>query len=305
MEPSKVGLSITDMLSHQARFKAWVPFFRITLDDSLRYKPGFYSSIDTGRFIVPVADKLFTVPEMADTIFQILDTTPLTNKKEYLYSDMPFYYFMQLIENLKNREIDFLADSLLFQPMGIENLKYYPSKYYDLNRIVPTENDTVFRKQIVQGYVHDQGAALLGGKCGHAGLFGNAHELAKMGQLFLNKGEYGGKKLFEQSTIEYFTKAHFLKNNNRRGLGFDKPEPRKKVIGPAFDGISLNSFGHTGFTGTYFWVDPDEQIVYVFLSNRTFPDAKNSKLTKNNIRTKVHQLFYDAFKDFPGIISEK
>jgi beta-glucosidase-like glycosyl hydrolase/CubicO group peptidase (beta-lactamase class C family) len=305
MNPDKVDLSITDMLAHQARFKAWVPFFKITLDDSLNYKEGFYSTTDTGRFVVPVAKNLFTTPEMADTIFHILDTSPLVKKKEYLYSDMPFYYFMQMIENIENKEIDFLADSLFFQPLGIENLKYYPTRHYSLDRIVPTENDTVFRKQIVHGYVHDQGAALLGGKCGHAGLFGNAAELAKIGQMYLNKGEYGGKNYFEKATVEHFTKAHFLKFNNRRGLGFDKPEPRKKVIGPAFDGISLNSFGHTGFTGTYLWVDPDEQIVYVFLSNRTYPDAKNSKLSKNNIRTRIHKLFYEAFIENVGVVSKK
>ncbi len=305
MDPDKVDLSISDMLAHQARFKAWVPFFRLTLDDSLRYKPGFYSTIDTGRFVVPVASNLFTIPEMADTIFHVLDTTPLNNKSEYVYSDMPFYYFMQLIENIKNNQIDFLADSLFFRPLGISDLKYYPSRYYDLKRIAPTEIDTVFRKQIIRGFVHDQGAALLGGKCGHAGLFGNAMELAKIGQMYLFGGEYGGNRLFEQSTIEHFTTAHYLKNNNRRGLGFDKPEPRNNVIGPTFDGISMNSFGHTGFTGTYFWVDPDEQIVYVFLSNRTFPDARNPKLTKNNIRTKVHRLFYDALRNNTAILSGK
>ncbi len=291
----KIEIPIIDMLTHQAKFKAWIPFYKLTLDDSLNYKPGYYSKCDTGHYIVPVAKNLFTIPEMADTIFHILDTTPLNNKKEYLYSDIPFYHFMHLIEYVENKEIDMLADSLFYKPLALRNLKFYPLKYFDIDRIVPTENDTVFRKQLIQGFVHDQGAALLGGKCGHAGLFGNATDMATFGQMLLNNGNYGNKRYFNKTTIEYFTTAHFAKTGNRRGLGFDKPEFTKKKTGPTFSDISLDSYGHTGFTGTYFWVDPSEEIVYVFLSNRIYPDAKNNKLSKYNIRTKVHNMFYKSF----------
>ncbi|HOG19166.1 MAG TPA: serine hydrolase, partial [Salinivirgaceae bacterium] len=162
-------------------------------------------------------------------------------------------------------------------------------------RIAPTENDTIFRKQLIHGYVHDQGAALLGGKSGHAGLFGNALEIAIFGQMLLNNGEYGNKKYFDKKTIDLFTTAHFTKDKNRRGLGFDKPDINKSTLGPTFSKISQSSFGHTGFTGTYLWIDPEEQIVYVFLSNRIYPDASNKKLSKYNIRTRVHSKFYEAF----------
>lgn len=295
LQPDKVDLKMIDMLSHQARFKPWFPFYKIALDDSLHYKPNFFSSIAKDRFVIPIATNLFTTPEMADSIFQILDTLPLYDKKEYLYSDMPYYYFMQLIESMQGLEIDELADSIFYKPLGISDLKYHPLRYFDINRIPPTENDTIFRKQIIHGYVHDQGAALLGGKCGHAGLFGNTLEISKIGQMLLNNGTYGNVKYFNKSTIEYFTTAHFRNKDNRRGLGFDKPEPRKKYIGPTFDNISLSSYGHTGFTGTYIWIDPEENILFVFLSNRTYPDASNSKLSKNDIRTRIHKLFYNAF----------
>jgi len=295
LEPDKLDIPIIDMLAHQAKFKPWIPFYRLTLDDSLNYKPGYYSTIDTGNFFIPVAKNLFTIPEIADTIFHILDTTPLNPKKEYLYSDIPFYHFMHLIEYIENKEIDELIDSLFYKPLSLNNLMYYPSKYFEIDRIAPTENDTIFRKQLIHGYVHDQGAALLGGKSGHAGLFGNALEIAIFGQMLLNNGEYGNKKYFDKKTIDLFTTAHFTKDKNRRGLGFDKPDINKSTLGPTFSKISQSSFGHTGFTGTYLWIDPEEQIVYVFLSNRIYPDASNKKLSKYNIRTRVHSKFYEAF----------
>ena len=295
LEPDKLDIPIIDMLAHQAKFKPWIPFYRLTLDDSLNYKPGYYSTIDTGNFFIPVAKNLFTIPEIADTIFHILDTTPLNPKKEYLYSDIPFYHFMHLIEYIEYKEIDELIDSLFYKPLSLNNLKFYPSKHFDIDRIVPTENDTIFRKQLIHGYVHDQGAALLGGKSGHAGLFGNATEVAIFGQMLLNKGEYGNRHYFDKSTVDFFTTAHFANDNNRRGLGFDKPEIKKNTLGPTFNEISQSSYGHTGFTGTYFWIDPEKQIIYVFLSNRIYPDANNKKLSKYNIRTRVHSKFYEAF----------
>jgi len=162
--------------------------------------------------------------------------------------------------------------------------------------IAPTENDKIFRKQIIQGYVHDPGAAMLGGVAGHAGLFSNANDLAKIMQMYLNKGNYGGEQYVSSATINYFSSCVSCADGNRRGLGFDKPEPDKSKEGPTCSSASLSSFGHTGFTGTYAWCDPENGLLYIFLSNRVYPDAENKKLSKLNTRTNIHQVFYDAIK---------
>lgn len=296
IKPEKSDITIYDMLTHQAGFKAWIPFYKQMLDDSLQYKPEYYSTTDTGRYIIPIAHNLFTTPETTDTIYNIIDTTPLNPNKDYLYSDISFYYLTNIIEQIENKEIDYLIDSILYKPLGIDKLKYQPLKHFDISSIVPTEHDTVFRKQLIHGYVHDQGCALMGGKCGHAGLFGNATDIAKFGQMLLNKGSYGNKHYFDKSTVDYFTSTN-NPENNRRGLGFDKPERRKNIQGPTFNEIPAASYGHSGFTGTYLWIDPCSQIVYVFLSNRIYPDAGNNKLVRQNIRTRIHKILYDALNE--------
>jgi CubicO group peptidase (beta-lactamase class C family) len=171
---------------------------------------------------------------------------------------------------------------------------YLPLQRFPKKRIAPTENDIIFRKQIVQGYVHDPGAAMLGGIAGHAGIFSNANDLAKLMQLYLNKGNYGGEQYITSATLNYFSSCIACAEGNRRGLGFDKPEPDTNKEGPTCASASLSSFGHTGFTGTYVWADPDNELVYIFLSNRVYPDAENKKLSKLNTRTNIHQVFYDA-----------
>ena len=161
---------------------------------------------------------------------------------------------------------------------------------------MPSENDNIFRHQVVKGYVNDQGAAMLGGVSGHAGLFSNATDLSKLGQLFLNKGTYGDEYYFSPKTIDVFNKAYYKRKDNRRALGFDKPALVKGDVGPTCESASQQSFGHSGFTGAYMWVDPKNSSVYVFLSNRTYPNQDNNKLVKMDIRTNIHQVFYDAFE---------
>ena len=175
----------------------------------------------------------------------------------------------------------------------MENLSYVPLQNIKIDRIVPTEYDYTFRSQLVKGYVHDMGAAMLGGVGGHAGLFSNANDLAKLMQMYLNGGIYADERYINSSTMDIFTKAHFSENNNRRGLGFDKPEPIKG--GPTCSEVSLSSFGHTGFTGTIAWADPETELVYIFLSNRIHPDADNLKLLKMNVRTEIMKEIYKNF----------
>lgn len=179
--------------------------------------------------------------------------------------------------------------------MGIQNLYFLPREHTALSKIVPTENDELWREQLIHGYVHDQGAAMLGGIAGHAGLFGNAESVAQMMQMYLNEGYYGGKNYFLPRTLHTFNKCYYCDEDVRRGLGFDKPQLDE--VGPTCGCLSMTSFGHSGFTGTYAWVDPATDISYVFLSNRIYPDATNRKLISEDIRTKIQQFIYDALLD--------
>ena len=181
-----------------------------------------------------------------------------------------------------------------YHPLGLHNSGFKPRDRFDLRRIIPTENDTAFRRQLVHGDVHDPAAAMLGGVSGNAGLFSNANDLAVIMQLYLNKGIYGGRQYFKQATVNLFTKQQYP--GNRRGLLFDKPEPDSTKAGPTCPGASLKTFGHQGFTGTCAWADPQYNLIYIFLSNRVNPDASNEKFVKMNVRTDIQQVIYDAIE---------
>jgi CubicO group peptidase (beta-lactamase class C family) len=185
-----------------------------------------------------------------------------------------------------------LTQDRFYKPLGANNTTYLPLKKFPKDKIVPTENDQIWRHQLLQGDVHDQGAALLGGIGGQAGLFSNANDVAKIMQMYLNGGEYGGKQYLEQETIDKFNTCYFCESNVRRGVGFDKPQLDE--YGPTCGCVSMTSFGHSGFTGTLTWADPAEEIVYVFLSNRVHPSAENKKLIRSGIRTKIQKLIYEA-----------
>jgi len=190
---------------------------------------------------------------------------------------------------------DYVAKT--YSKLGMTTTGYLPREKFSLDRIPPTENDTVFRKQIIHGDVHDPGAAMLGGVGGHAGIFSNANDLAKLMQMYMQKGVYGGDRYISDSTLNEFIKCQYCyeEKENRRAAGFDKPFLQGHG-GPTCDGISQNSFGHSGFTGTLAWADPDEEVVYIFLSNRVYPSAENGKLLKMDIRTNIQQVIYDAIK---------
>lgn len=182
-----------------------------------------------------------------------------------------------------------------YSPLGLTTMGYKTRYRFSLTRIAPTEYDVKFRKQLLRGDVHDQGAAMLGGVGGHAGIFANANDLAILMQLYLQKGEYGGKRYFDSLTVKTFTSCPFYPTN-RRGIGFDKPEMNPKKESPVCGSASAQSFGHTGFTGTMVWADPKTGLVYVFLSNRVYPDADVNRLAKLGIRTKIQELIYESFK---------
>lgn len=290
---NKANIRLQDMLLHYGRLKAWLPFYVPTIDRSTR-KPSirYYRENPEENFNIQVANEMFIRNDIRDSIMDIIRKSDLEKQTGYKYSDLPFYIMKYFIEDHHNSSLDYIASAEFYQPLGANYTTYVPLHKFQLDQIVPTEEDKLWRRQLVHGYVHDQGAAMQGGIGGHAGLFSNANDVAKIMQLYLNGGQYGGKRYLEQETVEKFNTCYYCKNNVRRGVGFDKPQLGKS--GPTCGCVSLSSFGHSGFTGTFAWADPEEEIVYVFLSNRTFPDVDNRRLIKENIREKIQQVIYDS-----------
>ncbi len=287
------NLIIKDVLTHQAGLVPWIPFFFKTLDDG---KPSYkiYSKLPSSIHQNRVAEDLYILNSYRDSIFKRILDTKILERKKYKYSDLGYYFLNEIIETItKENQNEYIEK--IYHQLGLENIGYHPRKKWDINRIPPTENDTLFRHQLIHADVHDQGAAILGGVGGHAGVFSNANDLAVIMQLFLNKGTYGGDTLINPEVIEKYTSSPFHhSNNNRRGIAFDKPV-RDGAGGPTcFECASYSSFGHSGFTGNLTWADPESGILYVFLSNRVHPNAENHKLIKMNVRTEIMKIITDA-----------
>ena len=210
-----------------------------------------------------------------------------------MYSDLPYYFLKTYLENKYNQSLDYQIKNKLLLDLGANYTTYNPTEYYSKNKIVPSEIDNYFRNDTLTGFVHDMGAAMQGGIGGHAGLFSNSNDVAKIMQMYLQGGYYGGKMFFSNSTINNFNTCYYCTDGNRRGLGFDKPQLDDSS--PTCGCVPMSSFGHSGFTGTYVWADPENKIVYVFLSNRTFPTMGNKMLSQYNIRTEVQRVIYESF----------
>jgi CubicO group peptidase (beta-lactamase class C family) len=226
-----------------------------------------------------------------DSIYNRIGRQELKSNR-YRYSDVAYYILKKYIEDSQNTRLDKLTEDFLYKPIGATSTSYNPLNKFPLNRIVPSEEDNYYRYQIIQGYVHDMGAAMQGGVGGHAGLFSNANDVAKIMQMFLQGGFYGGQRFLDERTVEKFNKCYFCDKDVRRGVGFDKPQLKEK--GPTCGCVSRKSFGHSGFTGTYTWADPEEELVYVFLSNRTYPSATNTLLIRSGLRTRIQRAIYDS-----------
>lgn len=290
----KMNINLREMLTHQAGMKDWIPFFLKTLNKG-EYKPGIYSKYKNNEFPYRVAEKLFINKNYPDTIWKRIIESPLSDKREYKYSDLDLLFMWRIVERETKMPMNEYLQKNFYSPLGLPTMGFRPRERFPLSRIVPTEYDVKFRKQLVHGDVHDPGAAMLGGVAGHAGLFSDANDLGVMMQLFLQKGEYGGKRYIDTATVSEFTKCQFCVDN-RRGLGFDKPETDPKKDSPVCDCVSYLSFGHQGFTGTITWADPDKQLVYVLLTNRVYPDADNQKITKLGVRSALLRVVYGAMK---------
>ena len=233
-------------------------------------------------------------------MWQQVAATPVNKSGKYVYSDLGLLIMAKIAERLEEQPLDVFVRQHFYAPLGLATMGYNPRTRFTLDRIVPTENDRVFRKQLIHGDVHDPAAAMFGGVSGHAGIFSDANDLAILMQMFLQGGEYAGKRYIKKETLNEFTRQQYFENENRRGIIFDKPEIDISKNGPTAKSASHKTFGHTGFTGTCVWADPESNLIYIFLSNRVNPDASNHKLVNMDVRTKIHQAIYDAMK---GIVN--
>ncbi len=295
---NKEDLILREIFAHQAGLKPWIPFYQETIKPET-YKD-YYSSKRSFNYPLVVADGMFAKRSMRDTILARILASPLLKTKKYKYSDLGYYLLMQIIEDIEGEKLEYLVKKDFYNSIGAYTMTYKPRDFFGKGIMVPTENDKIFRKQTLKGNVHDQGAAMLGGVAGHAGLFSNANDLAKMMQMYMSYGEYGGERYFDSVTVQEFIRCQYCKTKNRRGIGFDKPQ--LEGPGPASDLASRSSFGHSGFTGTLAWADPEEDLVYIFLSNRVFPDAENRKLLSLSTRTRIQDAIYEAIKNEKSII---
>ena len=293
---NKDTLELIPVLSHYAQLKPWIPFYLSTMDKNGNLLPQYYRKKPEPGYTLKVAENLYLIDSYPDTIWTKIKESPLRKKKEYKYSGLFFYLWKKFMLDSLHTDLDRYNDSVFYRPMGARSLTYNAWEKFPRDKIVPTEIDNYWRHQELRGYVHDMGAAMLDGVNGNAGLFGNAEDLAKMMQMFLQKGYYGGRQYISDTTVERFTRRHFEKDSVRRGLGWDKPQFKGRP-GPTFEEISPSSYGHQGFTGTMVWGDPEEQIVYIFLSNRTYPSMNNRLLYELNIRSEVQRLIYLSLSD--------
>ncbi len=299
---NKENMLVRDILMHQAGLIAFQDHWTKTRTKA-GPSPAYYSRTPDEQHQLEVAPGLYGVTSLRDSLWnwtiqsRLLRKPARQEKHNFEYSDLSFYMLKQLAERLLNQPIEQFLTQNFYEPLGLDELTFNPLCRFGENCIAPTEKDNYFRNVLVRGTVHDQGAALQGGVAGHAGLFGTANDLAVLMQMNLQKGYYGGRRYFQETTLPVFVKSY--NKGNRRGLGWDRPRPEGG--GHVSDFASRNCFGHTGFTGTCVWVDPDENIVYVFLSNRVYPSAGNTKLADYQVRRKIQDVVYKSIINFQAI----
>lgn len=289
----KAQLKVKDLLTHQAGLKSWIPFYRYTLQSESKKPLAYYYGKDsTNKYFIPIAKNMYGNQKMIDTVWNVILKSPLENKGKYVYSDLDLLFLEKIVEEVTGMPLDVYVYKNFYKPMNLKNIMYNPWKKGLTARCVPTEKDNYFRYQLVKGYVHDQGAAMMGGVAGHAGLFSNAMDVAAIMQMLLDGGVYNGKRYFKAETVKLFT--GYRSSISRRGYGFDKPDKKVGKGGPASEICTKSTFGHQGFTGTCAWADPGTGIVFVLLANRVYPSAENKTFNRLNVRTDAQYLVYKA-----------
>lgn len=289
----KQNISIRNLLLHQAGLKTWIPFYKETLDPATgNLSKELYHTTASEDYSIPVAKNLYLRSDYTDTIWKRILDQPLEIVGKYNYSDLDFYFLQKVVEEITGRSLNAYVQSTFYTPMGLKNIGYNPLKKFSPNQIAPTENDLLFRHQQIKGYVHDQGAAMLGGVAGHAGIFATADDVAAIFSMLQNNGVYNGKRYLNETAVSKFTAYNAA--GSRRGLGFDKASNERNDAGPCGERCSGYTFGHQGFTGTCAWADPANGIVFVFLSNRVCPSAENGAINRLSVRTVAQDYIYEA-----------
>ncbi len=295
---NKSEIVVRDVLAHQASLIPYISYWKNTIRKNGKFKWHTLKRDSSLLFPVKVNNKLYLHKNYLNKIYRAIRKSPIRENNDYTYSGLSFILYPKIIENLTGISYETYLKRNFYRPLGAFTLTYNPANHFPLARIIPTEYDDFFRTEQIHGYVHDEAAAMMGGISGNAGLFGTANDLAKLMQMYLNMGVYGGKRFISEDTLKEFTRYQFADNKNRRGLGFDKPLLENQKLNPdeIYPTISASSgsFGHSGFTGTFTWVDPEKELLYVFFSNRVYPTRENQKIYDLNIRTSILQVLYDA-----------
>lgn len=292
---NKEYLLIKDVMTHHAGLRAWIPFYEETLlkvHNRSFPSPKIYSPVRRGLFTVKVIDSLYMNRKYKDVIWDEIIKSDLPNKGQYKYSDLGFYMLAEIINRISGKSINQFVNNNFYNPLGLQTMTFLPLNKFKKNHIVPTEIDNYFRMKKVQGYVHDMGAAMMGGVSGHAGLFSNSLDLAVILQMLLNDGTYGGKQFLNPETVRLFTSR--CPGCKRRAIGFDMSLLDKKAVSNTSKLSSEANFGHTGFTGTCMWADPENNLVYIFLSNRTYPTMQNRRLIREDYRERIQTAIYES-----------
>ncbi len=297
----KAWLTLREALAHQGKLQAWIPFWKETKKDDGEFRRLTFKNEPSKRYPIRVCDSLWIHRTYTKKIFQAIEEAPLREKREYLYSGLPSYLYPTIIERMTGRSYEEYLYNTYYRKLGAWTLVYNPLRFFPLERIVPTEKDDFFRDEQLRGYVHDEGASMMGGISGNAGLFSTAQDLAKLHQMYLWKGSYGGEEFIKKEIVEEFIRYQYPDEGSRRGLGFDKPLLNNKELEPseaypAFS-ASASSFGHSGYTGTLVWADPETGLLYVFLSNRVYPTRENSTLYDLNIRSNILEALYQGIQE--------
>src|SRR5690625_3925614 len=282
----KGELTLREVLAHQSGLPPWIGFYKESVNvQNARLYLDYYSRKQDEEHPIKVTDNIYIIGSIRDTIMTDVLYAPLSNKS-YKYSDLGYYLFQDYLEKKYENSLDILVSNEFFKPMNLKTTTYTPRDKFPLEKIVPTSKDKIYRNQLLHGFVQDEGAAMMGGVAAHAGLFSSAQDIARLMQMYLNGGEYGGIQFFKPESLSQFTQKQF--NNNHRGAGFDKPRNNSN------NGPSVNSYGHYGFTGTMAWNDPDHELIYVILTNRIHPDVDNRKLQTQKVRENIQLKLYEA-----------
>jgi len=317
---NKANITIRELLFHESGIVPFIPYYTSAIEKNSYTGPLFGNKSETYRayyagawgrtdyrfrsdlisnqlsetFSMPVAKDMYASKKMHDVLLKDIIDTKLGKRGQYTYSCLNFMLLKEAVENVSGEDLNTFVQENFYRKLGASTTTFQPIRYLSINDIPPTENDPFFRKQLVHGYVHDEGAALFGGISGNAGLFSNANDMAKIYQMWLNEGEYGGERFLGKETVRLFTTTK--SSVSRRGLGFDKPDPQNPKASPCGKQTPPSVYGHTGFTGTCFWVDPDNQLIYIFLSNRVYPSRTPNKLSSLEIRERIQDEIYNALK---------